>query len=190
MWQFFFCLIYCLRHFLWGCFHCIWIIDRRTSYFTSTLSIWKCLLRTVDWRSRFYKLRRKRFCWRFLWRFLANINSFTTNVLLPGLNESGRDLNNVWECSFGVFINISLETCVDGFANLQLDESLLLKMNNFLPETDFFDVLLATMTMALLLAKCKDDFLIFDVARFVFSSSIDLKLVSWNLLVSLGCLVE
>ena len=67
---------------------------------------------------------------------------------------------------------------MDGFANLQLDESLLLKIFNFLPETDFFDALLATMTMALLLAKCKDDFLIFDVARFVFSSSIDLKLVS------------
>ena len=72
----------------------------------------------------------------------------------------------------------SLETCVDGFTNLQLDESLLLKMNSFLPETDFFDAVLATITMALLLAKCKDDFLIFDVARFVFSSSIDLKLVS------------
>ena len=51
-------------------------------------------------------------------------------------------------------------------------------MNNFLPETDFFDAVLATMTMALLLAKCKDDFLNFDIARFVFSSSIDLKLVS------------
>lgn len=79
---------------------------------------------------------------------------------------------------FWSIINISFETCVDGFTNLQLDESLLLKMNNFLPETDFFDAVLATMTMALLLAKCKDDFLNFDVARFVFSSSIDLKLVS------------
>ena len=67
---------------------------------------------------------------------------------------------------------------MDGFANLQFDENLLLKMNNFLPATDFFDAVLATMTMALLLAKCKDDFLIFDVARFAFSSSIDLKLVS------------
>ena len=80
--------------------------------------------------------------------------------------------------------------CVKVLTDLRLNKNLLLKMNNFVPERRFFDAVLATMTLVLFIAKCTDELLFFDVTRSVFSSLIDLKLVSSNLFVSLGRLVE